>query len=167
LLDSIEALPQVTVASLHGPVIGGALLIAVACDMRVAAPDVQMSIPELALGIPLTWGGVPRLAREIGIARARELILTGHVVGAAQALAWGLVHRVGDRGAETKKLMDELLVMPEAPLAITKDALRAHGRTAVSLEAAWADPDLLDAARGEPESREAVLEYMKRLRERR
>src|SRR5260370_29615627 len=67
LLDSIEALPQVTVASLHGHVIGGALLLAVSCDLRVAAADVRLSIPELALGIPLTWGGVPRLVREIGM----------------------------------------------------------------------------------------------------
>lgn len=167
LLDAIEGLPSVTVASLHGHVIGGAVLLAVACDLRVAAPDVRLRIPELALGIPLTWGGVPRLVREIGMPRTRELVLTGHVVGAAQALAWGLAHRVGDRETETKRLVDELLAMPEAPLAITKDALRAYGRTAVSLEAAWADPDLLDAARGQAESRQAALEYARRLAERR
>lgn len=167
LLDAIEALPQVTVASLHGSVIGGAALLAVACDLRVAAPDLQLSIPELALGIPLTWGGVPRLAREIGISRTRELILTGHVVGAAQALAWGLVHRVGDREAETRRLTGELLAMPEAPLGITKDALRAYGRTIVSAEAAWADPDLLEAARGQPESRRAARDYLERFASRR
>jgi enoyl-CoA hydratase/carnithine racemase len=166
LLDAIEALPQVTIASLHGPVIGGAVLLAVACDLRVAAPDLHLSIPELALGIPLTWGGVPRLAREIGISRARELILTGHVVGAAQALAWGLVHRVGDRETGTKKLVEELLAMPEAPLAITKDALRAYGRTIVSHEASWADADLLESSRNNDESREAARAYFEKLQER-
>jgi len=159
LLGSIEALPQVTVASLHGHVIGGALLLAVACDLRVAAADVRLSIPELALGIPLTWGGVPRLVREIGMPRTRELILTGHVVGAAQALAWGLVHRVGDRDTETHKLVDELLAMPEGPLAITKDALRAYGRSVVSHEASWADADLLETSRSNEESRAAAADY--------
>ena len=162
LLDAIEALPQVTVASLHGHVIGGAVLLAVACDMRVAAPDVQLSIPELALGIPLTWGGVPRLIREIGMPRTRELVLTGHVVGAAQALAWGLVHRVGDREAETHKLVGELLAMPEGPLAITKDALRAYGHSVVAHEASWADADLLDSSRSNDESREAAAAYFER-----
>jgi enoyl-CoA hydratase/carnithine racemase len=162
LLDAIEALPQVTIASLHGHVIGGAVLLAVSCDLRVAAPDVQLSIPELALGIPLTWGGVPRLVREIGMPRTRELVLTGHVVGAVQALAWGLVHRVGDRDAETKKLIEELLAMPEGPVSITKDSLRAYGHSVVAHEAAWADADLLDSSRSNDESREAAARYFER-----
>jgi enoyl-CoA hydratase/carnithine racemase len=162
LLDAIEALPQVTIASLHGHVIGGAVLIAMSCDMRVAAADVQLSIPELAIGIPLTWGGVPRLVREIGMPRTRELVLTGHVVGAAQALAWGLVHRVGDRESETRRLVDELLAMPEGPLAITKDALRAYGRSVVAHEGAWADADLLESSRSNEESRAAAAAYFER-----
>lgn len=166
LLDQLESLPQVTIASVHSHVVGGAVLLAVACDLRVAAPDVRFVIPELALGIPLTWGGVPRLVREIGMPRTRELVMTGHAVGAAQALAWGLAHRVGDREAETPKLAGELLAMPEAPLAITKDALRAYGRTVVALEGAWADPDLLQAARHEAESAEAARAYVERLRDR-
>src|SRR5207237_279332 len=92
LLDDLEALPQPTVARLHGAVVGGAGLIAVACDFRVAAPDLAFSIPEVALGIPLTWAGIPRLVREIGLPRAREVVMTGRVVGADDALAWGLVH---------------------------------------------------------------------------
>ena len=72
LLEDLERLPQVTVARLHGHVIGGAFLLAAACDLRVAADDVSMSIPELAIGIPLTWAGLPRLAREIGLPRTRS-----------------------------------------------------------------------------------------------
>ncbi len=165
LLDAIETLPQVTVASLHGHVVGGAVLLAISCDLRVAAGDVRLSIPELALGIPLTWGGVPRLAREIGISRTRELVLTGRTLEADEALAWGLVHRVGDAALAT--LLDELSSMPAGPLAVSKDAMRAYGRTAVSLDAAWADPDLLQAARHEPESAEAITAYLKRLEGRR
>lgn len=166
LLDAIEALPQVTVARLHGHVVGGAALLAVACDLRVAAADLRLTIPELALGIPLTWGGIPRLAREIGIARTRELVLTGRAVGADEALSWGLVHRVGALADDALgPLLDELRAMPSGPLAVSKDALRASGRTVVSMEAAWADPDLLSAARADPESGQAAAAYLRRLRE--
>jgi len=163
LLDAIESLPQVTVASVHGAVIGGAVLLAVACDLRVAAHDAFFQIPELAIGIPLTWGGNPRLVREIGVPHARDLVFTGRRVGADEALAWGLVNRVGDDlESATRALVDELLAMPEAVLAMTKDAFRALGRTLVSHEAAWADPDLLGGARHEPESAEAARAYVER-----
>ena len=146
LLEDFERLPQVTVAQLHGYVIGGAALIAAACDFRVAAEDVSISIPELALGIPLTWAGVPRLAREIGLPRTREMVMTGRRIGAAEALAWGLVHRVASLsglGAEVDRLLSELLGQPAQPLAITVDGMRALGRALSAPEVAWADPDLL------------------------
>ena len=60
LLDVWEALPQVTVAKVRGPAIGGGCLLAASCDFRVAATDAFFSIPEVALGLPLPWGGVPR-----------------------------------------------------------------------------------------------------------
>lgn len=161
LLDAIEALPQPTVAYLHGHAIGGAALLALACDLRVAAPDLALSIPELAIGIPLTWGGVPRLVREIGLPRARELVMTGRALGAEEALDWCLVHRIGAEEA-LEGLISELLAMPPGPLAVTKDAFRAYGRTLVSLDAAWADPDLLDAARRDPGAAEAGAEYLGR-----
>lgn len=166
LLDAIEALPQVTVASLHGAVIGGAALLAVACDLRVTADDLDYRIPEVALGIPLTWGGIPRLVREIGLPRTRELVLTGRSVGAGEALAWGLVHRVGDRDRTTASVVDELLAMPEAPLGMSKDALRATGAAVAPPATAWADADLLGSARREPESTEAAAAYLERLRSR-
>ena len=162
LLDAMENLPQVTVASLHGYVIGGAFLLAAACDLRVAAEDAILSIPEVAIGVPLTWAGIPRLAREIGISRTRDLILTGRRITAREALQWGFLHRVGDRAGETRQLVNELLAMPEAPLAMSKDALLAHGRTIVSMEAAWADPDLIMWSGREPESMQSAMRYMER-----
>jgi len=162
LLDAIEMLPQVTLASLHGYAIGGAFLLASACDLRVAAEDTILSIPEVAIGVPLTWAGIPRLAREIGISRTRELILTGRGITAREALEWGFLHRVGDRNEETRRLIGELVDMPEAPLALSKSALYAHGRTVVSMEAAWADPDLIMWSGRESESLEAALRYMQR-----
>ena len=146
LLDDLERLPQVTVARLHGHVIGGAFLLAAACDLRVASDDVSLSIPELAIGIPLTWAGLPRLAREIGLPRTRELVMTGRKLGGAEAERWGLVHRlvaVDELDAAVEALVGELLVQPAAPLAMTVDALRALGRATSAPDLAWADPDLL------------------------
>jgi enoyl-CoA hydratase/carnithine racemase len=146
LLEDLERLPQVTVARLHGHVIGGAALLAAACDLRVAADDVAIAIPEVAIGIPLTWAGLPRLAREIGLPRTRELVLTGRRLHAAEALAWGYVHRVvaPERlNGEVDALVAQLVAQPAAALALSVDALRALGRAVSAAETAWADPDLL------------------------
>jgi 3-hydroxypropionyl-coenzyme A dehydratase len=146
LLDSLERLPQVTVARLHGHVIGGAALLAAACDLRVGADDVTVAIPEVALGIPLTWAGLPRLAREIGVSRTRDLVMTGRSLGAGEAEAWGYLHRVvgPDQLDETvEALTATLAAQPADALAMTVDALRALGRAVSAPEMAWADPDLL------------------------
>lgn len=158
LLEGWERLPQATVAELHGHVIGGAALLAAACDLRVASDDVSVAIPELAIGIPLTWAGLPRLAREIGLPRTRELVMTGRRLLADEACAWGYVHRVaspGDLRSAVDELAGELLGQPPTALAMTVDALRALGRAVSASEVAWADPDLLrwslrDLSRGEP-----------------
>jgi enoyl-CoA hydratase/carnithine racemase len=146
LLDSFERLPQVTVARLHGHVVGGAALLAVACDLRVAADDLAFAIPEVAIGLPLTWAGLPRLVREIGLPRTRDLVMTGRRVGGAEAERWGLVQRLvpaADLDAAVDEVVAGLLAQPPAPLAMTVDALRALGRHLSGPETAWADPDLL------------------------
>lgn len=85
MAEAIEAMTAVTVARIHGHCVGGALVLAAACDLRVAAEDARFSIPEVDLGIPLAWGGIPRLVREIGPALAKELVLTCRPFDAAEA----------------------------------------------------------------------------------
>lgn len=146
LLDDLERLPQVTVARLHGHVIGGAALLAVSCDLRVAADDLSFAIPEVAIGLPLTWAGLPRLVREIGLPRTRDLVMTGRRVGVEEAARIGLVQRVAPAGAldaAVDELVATLLQQPATPLALTVDGLRALGRATGAADVAWADPDLL------------------------
>ncbi len=146
LLDSWERLPQVTVARLHGHVIGGAALLAAASDLRVAGEDVSISIPEVAVGIPLAWAGLPRLAREIGMARTRDLVMTGRRVGGPEAERWGLVNQLvpdDDLDGAVSDMVAELLAQPAVPLAMTVDGLRSLGRSLSPTDAAWSDPDLL------------------------
>jgi len=165
LLDDIEALPQVTVARLHGWVIGGAVLLAMACDLRVGSDDTRFRIPEVPLGIPLTWGGLPRLAREVGLPRTRELVMTGRVVEANEALEWGLLTRMaaaGDIDVATRVLVDELLGMPTVPLTLTKEAIHAIGRATGALAVSWSDADVLSWSVREPETADAMRAYMRK-----
>ena len=146
LHDRPRARTSAPLARLHGHVIGGAALLAAACDLRVGADDVTVAIPEVALGIPLTWAGLPRLAREIGVSRTRDLVMTGRSLGAGEAEAWGYLHRVvgPDQLDETvEALPATLAAQPADALAMTVDALRALGRAVSAPEMAWADPDLL------------------------
>jgi enoyl-CoA hydratase/carnithine racemase len=169
-LAGLEAVPQPAVAVLHGWVVGGAALLACCCDLRLAADDMRLSILELRLGIPLTWAGLPRLVREIGLARTRDLVMTGRSISAQEALGWGLVQRVvpaGHLNAAADALVEELMRAPSAALSLTKEALNAIGRAASSEVVAWADADLLAWSMLETESQAAAAGYMESLRTKR
>ena len=92
-----EALTDVrplTIAAIHGHCVGGGVVLAAACDLRLAADDARFSIPEVDLGIPLAWGGIPRLVRELGPAITKELVLTCRPFTAEEAAALRFVNRV-------------------------------------------------------------------------
>lgn len=83
-----------TIVALNGYVMGGGVEIASACDFRLASEDVVLAQPEIDIGIFPGWGGSQRLARIIGMPRAKDMILTGRKVRAQEALQLGLVHQV-------------------------------------------------------------------------
>jgi enoyl-CoA hydratase/carnithine racemase len=93
-VSRLEALPQVTIAAIDGYALGGGCEIALAADFRFAAEDVVLGLPEVLLGLLPGAGGTQRLGRLVGLARAKDLILTGRHVKADEALAMGLVDRV-------------------------------------------------------------------------
>jgi enoyl-CoA hydratase len=93
-LDRIESLPTPVIAAVNGYALGGGCELALACDIRLASDRAQIGLPEVTLGIFPGWGGTQRLPRLIGPGRAKDLIFTGRRVGAADALALGLVDRV-------------------------------------------------------------------------
>lgn len=164
LLETMESVPQVTVARLHGHCIGGAALLAAACDLRIAADDLSVRIPEVAIGIPLTWAGIPRLVREIGLPMARDLVMTGRTLDAAAALMCGFVQRVvpaPELEDATEALIRELVEMPDGPLAMTRSMFAALSRDRLG-SAGWADADLLAWSSSEPESIEAAADYVRR-----
>ncbi len=164
LLDRLDRLPQVTVARLHGHVIGGAARLAAACDLRVAADDVVLRIPELAIGIPLTWAGVPLLGREIGLPLARDWVMTCRDVGADELLRAGFVQRCVAPDAldgAVDACVAQLLAVPAGPLAMTRAMFAAIGRTHPAMATAWADADHQQWAFLEEEYREAARRYVR------
>jgi enoyl-CoA hydratase len=92
----LETMPKPTIAAVNGFALGGGCELALACDIRYAASGAKLGQPEVNLGIIPGWGGTQRLARVCGLGIAKELIFTGRVVGAEEALRIGLVNAVHD-----------------------------------------------------------------------
>jgi len=146
---AIERAEVVTIARLHGHVVGGGVVLAAACDFRVAADGTQFHVPEVDLGIPLTWGGTPRLISELGAARARELILLCDRIDAAEAHRIGLVHRLvpaADLDTTVDGLASRLASKPETAVHMTKTQFRAYAARAALGDVTETDGDQLVAA---------------------
>jgi enoyl-CoA hydratase/carnithine racemase len=111
LLNRLAALQQVTIACLRGHVLGGGAELMLACHLRLAADTAEIGFPEIRLAALPAAGGMKRLCREIGPARAREMILTGKPISARKALEFGLINAVfpstelADAVAETAALL--------------------------------------------------------------
>ncbi len=155
-VEAIERCEAVTIARLHGHVIGGGVVLGLACDFRVASLDASFAVPEVDLGIPLTWGAVPRLIREIGAARAREVILLCDRFDATTAERWGLVHRAvaaDALNATVDDLARRLAAKPSWAVHMTKSQLQAYGTAALTGDVTALDGDLLREASAEDPSR--------------
>jgi enoyl-CoA hydratase len=97
-MTRLANLPMPTIAAIEGNALGGGLEIALACDIRVASERASLGLPEVRLGVTPGAGGTQRLPRAIGVARAKELTLTGRVIDAHEAERIGLVSRVAPAG---------------------------------------------------------------------
>lgn len=167
MADALEDMRAVTIAKIHGHCVGGALVLAAACDLRVAAEETRFSIPEVDLGIPLAWGGIPRMVREIGPAATKELVMTCRPFYAPEARAIGFLNRVvpaDQLDAEVEALADSLVGMPALPLEATKRHVNAVTAAMVGIDRAWSDAHALIAARNDPESQASAQSYLARFR---
>lgn len=143
---AIENLDQVTIAAINGYAIGGGVVWAACCDFRVAEEPAWFWIPEVELGLPLGWNALPRLAREIGHARALELTITCERFDAKTAHDYGLVTHLapdGEAEAKARDLAAKVLKQPALPVALTKSTIRALKRATEMGDAAYSDQDLL------------------------
>lgn len=95
---SIENFPRPVVAAIHGYCLGGGLELALCCDFRYASEDARFGFPEVGLSLFPGNGGTQRARRHLGLGRVKELMFTGDLVGAREALDCGLVERVVPEG---------------------------------------------------------------------
>jgi enoyl-CoA hydratase len=134
----LETMPKPTIAAVNGFALGGGCELALACDIRYAGSRAKLGQPEVNLGIIPGWGGTQRLARVCGLGVAKELIFTGRVVDAEEALRIGLVNSVGDPVLDKARETAALLASksPIALRAMKELANRAlGGNHEVNLEA--------------------------------
>lgn len=133
--NKIEALGKIVVAAINGHALGGGLEIAEACMLRVAVRGAQLGHPEVRIGTVAGFGGTTRLPRLIGKGRATELLLTGRIITAEEALQMGLVNKVVESEKlipETEKLLHEIL--SQSPLAVRMTWEAIHRGLNLTLE---------------------------------
>jgi enoyl-CoA hydratase len=162
---ALAGLPMPTIAAIEGNALGGGLELALACDIRIASERAKLGLPEVRLAVTPGTGGTQRLPRVVGPARAKELILTGRVLTAAEAERMGLVSEVVPAGravARATEIAEEIATF--GPIAVREakrlidaawdldldrglaDELEASGRV-------FATDDLLEGARSFLEKR--------------
>jgi enoyl-CoA hydratase/carnithine racemase len=124
--DAVARIPKPVVAAVTGYALGGGCELALACDWRVVAEDAKLGQPEIRLGIIPGAGGTQRLARLIGPARAKDLIFSGRMVDAEEALRIGLADRVApapDVYATAVELLRPYITGPALALRAAKLAI--------------------------------------------
>jgi enoyl-CoA hydratase/carnithine racemase len=130
-----EEMLKPTIAQIHGGCIGGALELALACDMRVAAEDAVLGVVETRVGLIPDVGGCSRLPAIVGLGRAKELVMASKVIDGREAERIGLVNRVAPADqleATTDALVDELLACAPTAVGLAKRVLDAAAKPALA-----------------------------------
>lgn len=128
VFESWAEIEAPTIAAVQASAVGGGLEFALNCDLIVAAAGVRLGLPEVTLGLMPGAGGTQRLPRRIGSARAAEMLLTGRLVKAEDALPLGLIDRLAEAGealADAKALAERIAALPAVAVRGAKAALRA------------------------------------------
>jgi enoyl-CoA hydratase/carnithine racemase len=157
---ALESLNAITIASLHGHVVGGGMVLVSACDLRVASEDAYFTLPEVALGVPLTWGGLHRMMMDLGAAKVKELVITGRPMPASEALACGFINAVAasvdERDVIVGRLADKISSRPRHAVTQTKRGVNSIASQMVGLESArFSDAAILAAGLQDAEGKEA------------
>ena len=124
---SLENLRTPVIAAINGLAVGGGLELALSCDIRIAGESAKLGAPETKLGLVPAYGGTQRLPRLVGGAKARELIFTGAMIGAAEAMRIGLVNKTVPAGQELRAARDLAhTIAKNSPIAVqaAKRAIR-------------------------------------------
>lgn len=155
----LAVLPMPSIAAIQGDAVGGGLELALCCDLRIIDERAKLGMPEVRLGVMPGSGGTQRLPRVIGVARAKEMILTGEILDAAKAMDIGLVNRVVPAGeALTAATAMAETIASRGPVAVreAKAAIDIAGDTALdqglaseldASERVFSSEDMLEGAK--------------------
>jgi len=123
---AVASVSKPVIAAINGAAVGGGCELALACDLRVVGATARLGQPEIKLGLIPGWGGTQRLPRVVGMGLARDMVFTGRLVDAEEALRCGLANRVVPAGrvlSEALQLARDLAALPPLALAYAKQAL--------------------------------------------
>jgi enoyl-CoA hydratase len=129
VFDAVEALPMPTIAAINGHAVGAGLQLALACDFRIVVRGVKLGLSDVKIGIIPALGATTRLPKLIGMARTKELILSGDLILSEDALEFGLVNRVVERDSldqAVHELTDKLISRAPLALAAAKDLINSE-----------------------------------------
>ena len=135
LFIRMEESPLILVAAIKGLCFGGGYEFALACDFRIAGETARLGLPEVKVGLIPGGGGTQRLPRLVGVGKALEMILSGRLYAAEEALTQGLVHRVVPDDkllAEAAEFLKPILKNPSYALSQAKRAVRASQKTSLT-----------------------------------
>lgn len=150
LYDDVETCPQPLIVAVHGPAVGGGLLLALVADLVLASGEAGFGVPEVKLGFFPPLSLVPRLERRVGLGAARYIVLTGELIDASEAHRIGLVERVLPADAlyeEVQELAERLAALPSAGVRLAKEAFAAarspdyRAWETAQFVTCWASPD--------------------------
>jgi enoyl-CoA hydratase/carnithine racemase len=128
-------MPKPTICVIHGACIGGAMELALACDLRVIASDALIGMPEVRVGLIPDVGGSSRLPSVIGLGRAKEMVMTGKLIGGEEAERIGLANRVAppeELDEAVQGLVDELLACAPVAVGLAKRVMDASAKPALA-----------------------------------
>lgn len=164
VIGRLEGVTKPTLAAVRGYAIGGGMTIAIACDLRIAAPNARFGIPVIRLGNCLSMKNYARIVSLIGPARAKELFFTARHVEAQEALAWGLVNEVVPADAldaRVRELAESIASAPPITLRVSKEAVR---RVVHRLLPEDPSHDLIEACYNSADFQEGVAAFLDKRR---
>jgi enoyl-CoA hydratase/carnithine racemase len=131
-----EEMTKPTICVIHGACIGGAMELALACDLRVMATDALIGMPEVRIGLIPDVGGSSRLPSVVGLGRAKELVMTGKLIAGEEAERIGLANRVApaeELDGAVQQLVDELLTCAPVAVGLAKRVMDASAKPALAV----------------------------------
>jgi enoyl-CoA hydratase len=160
----IERMRKPVIAAVNGFALGGGLELALACHLRLASAKARFGLPEVKLGIIPGYGGTVRLPRLVGRGRALELILTGEMIDAEEALRIGLVNHVAEPDAlaeTTRSLLAKILANGPVALALALESVD-HALTTSTAEALTLESDLFGLLAGTDDMHEGMQAFLEK-----